>query len=146
MVVTQAAELVPRLIATLVYLTAFLPRDGQSLQQLSEGDHKALVRPNMIINKELGSSIIAEHARREVFYGECDDEDVTFAVSRHVPESLAVIGTRQDYRPASRQPSPLLHRVPSRPGHRDREAARDVRRQALRARAYDRHRPFAVPL
>jgi len=93
MVITQAAELVPRRIAILVYLTAFLPRDGQSLQQLSEGDHKALVRSNMIINKEQGSSIIAQHARREVFYGECNDEDVTFAVSRHVPESLAVIGT-----------------------------------------------------
>ena len=92
MVITQAAELVPRRIAILVYLTAFLPRDGQSLQQLSEGDHMALVRPNMIINKEQDSSIIAEHARRDVFYGECDDEDVTFAVSRHVPESLAVIG------------------------------------------------------
>jgi len=93
MVITQAAELVLHRIANLVYLTAFLPRDGQSLQQLSEGDHKALVRPNMIINKEQGSSIIAEHARREVFYSECDNEDVAFAVSRHVPESLAVIGT-----------------------------------------------------
>jgi pimeloyl-ACP methyl ester carboxylesterase len=92
MVVTQAAELVPRRIAILVYLPAFLPHDGQSLQQLAEGDQRALVRPNMIINKEQGSCIIAEHARRETFYGECDDEDVTFAVNRHVPESLAVIG------------------------------------------------------
>jgi pimeloyl-ACP methyl ester carboxylesterase len=85
----QAAELVPHRIAILVYLAAFLPRDGQ----LTEGDHKTLVRPNMIINKEKGSSIIAEHSRRNAFYGECDDEYATFAVIRHVPESVAVIGT-----------------------------------------------------
>lgn len=106
MVITQVAELVPHRIAILVYLAAFLPRDGQSLQQLAEGDHKTLVRHNMIINKKQGSSIIAEHARRNAFYGECDYEDVTSAVSRHVPESLAVIGTPvriTDQRAASRQ-------------------------------------------
>ena len=34
-VVTQAAELVPGRIAKLVYLTAFLPKDGESLQYLA---------------------------------------------------------------------------------------------------------------
>ncbi|HET7147981.1 MAG TPA: hypothetical protein VFI73_05720 [Candidatus Nitrosopolaris sp.] len=41
---------------------------------------------------------------------------------------VTINNTGQDYRPASRQRSPLLHRVPSRPSHWDRQAARDVQR------------------
>jgi hypothetical protein len=93
MVITQAAEFVPHRIAILVYLAAFLPRDGQSLQQLAEGDHTTLVRPNMIINKNEGSFVVAEHVRHNAFYGECDYEDAASAGSGHVTESLAVIGT-----------------------------------------------------
>jgi pimeloyl-ACP methyl ester carboxylesterase len=89
--ITQAAELVPDRIALLVYLCAFLPRDGQSLPELAEGDPATLVLPNLVIDESGGTATVAEHALRDAFYGACSDEDVDFARTRLVPESLAAI-------------------------------------------------------
>jgi pimeloyl-ACP methyl ester carboxylesterase len=92
MSVTQAAELVPEKISTLVYLTAFLPNDGQSLPQLAAGDPDELVQKNMIVDEATGTALVADHALRDAFYGECSDEDFALATSLLVPESLAAMG------------------------------------------------------
>ena len=89
MSVTQAAEHVPDRIAKLVYLCAFLPGDGQSLPDLAAGDR---VQENLIVNGAEGTMLVAEHALKDAFYGECSDEDIAFARSRLVPESLAAMG------------------------------------------------------
>ncbi|HEX7525719.1 MAG TPA: alpha/beta fold hydrolase [Gaiellaceae bacterium] len=89
--ITQAAELVPERIATLVYVTAFLPGDGQSLVQLADGDPSALVQPNLVVDEAAGSCVIDEQARQAVFFGECSEEDASWAVAQLVPESLAAV-------------------------------------------------------
>jgi pimeloyl-ACP methyl ester carboxylesterase len=91
MSVTQAAELVPERIATLVYVTAFLPGDGQSLIQLAEGDPATLVGPNLVIDEAAGTCRINEDAVREAAFGECSEEDARLAIAQLVPESLAAI-------------------------------------------------------
>ncbi|HVA29960.1 MAG TPA: alpha/beta fold hydrolase [Gaiellaceae bacterium] len=91
MSVTQAAELVPDRIATLVYLTAFLPGDGQSLAQLAGGDSTSLVGPNLVVDEAAGTCRIKDAAVRETFYGECSEDDARAAAARRVPESLAAI-------------------------------------------------------
>jgi len=92
MSVTQAAEHVPDRIAALVYVAAFLPRDGQSLPMLAEGDPDALVLPNLVVDEAAGTVVVAPHALRDAFYGECSDEDAGLAIARLVPESLAAMG------------------------------------------------------
>ncbi len=91
MAVTQAAELVPERIATLVYLTAFLPADGQSLSQLAEGDPEALIPPNIVVDETSGLCTLAEEVRREALFGECAPEDAEQAAAQLVPESVAAI-------------------------------------------------------
>lgn len=91
MSVTQAAELVPERIATLVYLTAFLPGDGQSLVQLAEGDPATLVGPNLVIDEAAGSCLMNDDAVWEACFGECSEEDARWAAAQLVPESLAVM-------------------------------------------------------
>lgn len=94
MVVTQAAEHVPDLIGRLVYLTAFLPVNGQSLADLAgsvEGGD--LLQPNLVVDPAAGTCVVAEDARRTVFYGECSDDEASFGLARLVPESLAALGT-----------------------------------------------------
>lgn len=91
MAITAAAELAPARIAALVYVTAFLPNDGQSLPQLADGDPEALVAPNLVIDEATGLCTVAEEARRDAFYGECTDEDAAWASDRRVPESLAAM-------------------------------------------------------
>ena len=89
MSVTQAAEHVPERISRLVYLSAFLPGDGQALPDLAAGD---LVQRNLIVDEAAGTITVAEQALRPAFYGECSEEDYAFATSRLVPESLAAMG------------------------------------------------------
>jgi len=90
--VTQAAELVPERIARLVYVTSFLPGDGQSLPQLAEGDPVTLVLSNLVVDEAAGMCTVAEGALRDAFYGECSPEDAAWASALLVPESLAAVG------------------------------------------------------
>jgi len=91
--ITQAAELVPERIATLVYVCAFLPGDGQSLAQLADGDPATLVLPNLVVDEAAGTCVVKHDALQAAFFGECSDEDAAWAISQVVPESLAVVGT-----------------------------------------------------
>ena len=91
MSVTAAAELVPDRVAALVYVTAFLPNDGQPLMQLAGDDPEALVQPNMVVDEAAGLATVNESALRDAFYGECSAEDAAWASSQLVPESLAAM-------------------------------------------------------
>lgn len=93
MAITQAAEEVPDEIDMLVYLSALLPQDGQSGNDLAERVVDPVLATKMQINASEGTAWIPADVWREAAYGECDDEDFVFATSRHVPESLAAMGT-----------------------------------------------------
>jgi pimeloyl-ACP methyl ester carboxylesterase len=88
-VVTQAAEYRPDKIKKLVYVTAFLLQNGEFLLQYGEQDKDALVLPNLIMAEDQSSATVKEDALREVFYGDCSDEDLMRAKSLLVPQSAA---------------------------------------------------------
>jgi pimeloyl-ACP methyl ester carboxylesterase len=88
MVVTQTAEYVPERIGRLVYLTAVLPETRQT-RSTPTGSIGA--DPDLVIDRQAGTCVVAEHARRDLFYGECSREAVRFALARLVPESLTAI-------------------------------------------------------
>jgi len=90
-VISQAAELVPESVSALVYVTAFLPANGQSLPQLGEGDEEALVPPNIVADGATGLCTVAEGVRVDALFGECDPGEAAAASARLVPESLAAI-------------------------------------------------------
>lgn len=91
--ITQAAEYRPHRISHLVYLAAFLPRDGESLLQLALQDTDSLVLPNLIVAEEEGYTTVKEEGIRPAFYGDCSDEDVKYAVPRLVLDPLAPVAT-----------------------------------------------------
>lgn len=88
-VITQVAEYRPERIKTLVYLTAFLPRDGEFILKLAETDTEALVLPNLIMAEDQSYATVKDAAIKEVFYSDCSDEDVTRAKSLLVPQPAA---------------------------------------------------------
>lgn len=92
-VITQTAEYRPDKIKTLVYLCAFLPRNGETLLQLAQQDMEALVLPNLIMAEDQTYATVREEALKEVFYGDCSDEDVTRAKSLLVPQAMAPFAT-----------------------------------------------------
>ena len=91
--ITQAAEFWPGKIQTLVYVTAFLPRHGQSLLDLGLQDRDSSLVPNLVIMEAEGYSTVKPEAIREAFYADCSDEDAARAQSLLVPDPLAPVAT-----------------------------------------------------
>ncbi len=91
--ITQAAEQTPAQVRTLVYLTAFLLRDGQSLLEVAQGDTEALVLPNLVQSADGASATVREDALKQVFYAGCPDEDVARAGKLLVPQAVAPFAT-----------------------------------------------------
>jgi pimeloyl-ACP methyl ester carboxylesterase len=95
-VITQTAEYRPEKIKILVYLSAYLPRNGESLFQLFGGDTASLILPNLIMAADQSYSTIRDEGIKETFYGDCSDEDVALAKSLLVPQAAAPLVTPVD--------------------------------------------------
>ena len=94
MVVTQAAERCPETIDTLVYLTAYLPADGESmLDQRVEG---SFISQNFAVDEDRGVGSIASDALEELFYADCSPSDVTLARSLVREEPIEPLATPVD--------------------------------------------------
>jgi pimeloyl-ACP methyl ester carboxylesterase len=89
--ITQAAARCPERIASLVYVCAFLPADGQSLvdlTQLPEGAGDG-VQANAIVEGEPPVSTMPRDKAIEVFYAACEPEVAERAASRIRPQPIA---------------------------------------------------------
>ncbi len=93
--ITQAAEYRPDKIATLVYLSAFLPRNGESMSQLAQQDTAALTPPHLAFARDHGSVAFEGGAAavKEVLCQDCADDEVARAAARLIPDALAPWGT-----------------------------------------------------
>ena len=89
MIISQVAEYRPGKIKTLVYLTAFLLRNGESTLQVAQADPEGLVVPNLIMAEDESYFTVREEVLREAFYGDCSDEDVVRAKALLVPQAAA---------------------------------------------------------
>jgi pimeloyl-ACP methyl ester carboxylesterase len=92
MVITQVAEQIPDRINTLIYLTAFSPRNRETLLQYALEDTSDVMKYKQI-NEEEGYFTVAEDKLQSCFYGMCSDEDAQNAIKRLRPQPLAPIAT-----------------------------------------------------
>jgi len=92
-VISQAAEYRPEKVKKLVYLSAFLLRNGEFLLQLAQTDPESLVLPNLIMAEDQSQATIKEESLKEVFYGSCSEEDVAFAKAHLVPQAAPPFAT-----------------------------------------------------
>jgi pimeloyl-ACP methyl ester carboxylesterase len=91
MAITQAAARCPERIARLIYVAAFLPKDGQSLVDLTKLPEGAgdMVQENMVVDGEPPVATMPAAAAREAFYGACTPEQAAWATERLRPQPLA---------------------------------------------------------
>jgi len=91
-IATQAAARYPESVAALVYATAFVPRDGQSLLDLTRLPEGAedQVQANIIIEPPVATMPAA--ASRNALYGSCSESDAAWAISRQRPQPLGPFG------------------------------------------------------
>jgi pimeloyl-ACP methyl ester carboxylesterase len=92
-VISQAAEYRPEKIKTLVYLAAYLLRDGQSLLEVGLSDAGSLIPPNLVLNEQEGYHLIKDEALRAALYADCSDADVARAKSLLKPQANAPTAT-----------------------------------------------------
>jgi pimeloyl-ACP methyl ester carboxylesterase len=71
--ISAAAEKAPKKIKTLVYLAAYLPKDGQSLLELGNSDRDSKVGPALQVEKDRGVIAIAYDARADLFASDGPD-------------------------------------------------------------------------
>jgi pimeloyl-ACP methyl ester carboxylesterase len=102
MVISQAAEnLGKEKVSALIYLDAFLPKDGESLFMLVEATLKNLTpelgRPylveNLIVSEDQKTNAVNPEMAAEIFYHDCTEADQKFALARITKEPIAPLAT-----------------------------------------------------
>jgi pimeloyl-ACP methyl ester carboxylesterase len=89
--VTQAVARCRDRVASLVYVAAFLPRDGQSLLDLTRlpegaGDQ---IQANMVVEGEPPVATLPDEVARHAVYGSCSDDQAAWAIPRRRPQPVA---------------------------------------------------------
>lgn len=102
MVISGVAEKVPERIARLVYVAAYLPQDGQSLYQLSQGDADSLVPRwwRQADPQAYSPAWIDKAGIVEVFCADGSAADRQFLIDTHKPEALPPLATPVQLTPA----------------------------------------------
>lgn len=92
-VVSAAAEAAPERVRRLVYLAAYLPRDGESLQTLAARDPAGELGPGFVVDGPAGVARVREDLRAPLFCGGCDAATAAAVSRAMVAEPLAPTGT-----------------------------------------------------
>ena len=90
-IVTQAAANCPERVASLIFVCAFMPADGQSLLDLTrlpEGKDD-MIQANIVIEGDPPVAVLSEEATAEAIYNRCTPEQAARAVSLRRPQPVA---------------------------------------------------------
>jgi pimeloyl-ACP methyl ester carboxylesterase len=87
-VISQAAERRPERVKELVYVAAALIPSGALWGEIFFSDGTSLIIPNLLVAEDQSYATVREDVLKEVFYGDCSEEDVTLAKSLLAPEPL----------------------------------------------------------
>ena len=87
LVIGRAAELRPERVRKLVYLTAHVPLPGQTGRESREMFVGPATNPSAIPMENGLASVVNRAIGREIFYGDCSDDDVALALLALVPQA-----------------------------------------------------------
>ena len=94
-ITTMAAARCPERVASIVYVAAFLPEDGESMLDLTRlpegaGDQ---VQANVVIEGDPPVATMPDEASTGALYGCCTDEVAAWAVAHQRPQAVAPYAT-----------------------------------------------------
>lgn len=92
-VIAQAGEYRPEKIKFLIYVTAYLLQNGESMTQVFMQDTESSLGSAIIMAENQTYMTLRDDTVKEVFYGDCSDPDVARAKSLFVPQALAPSAT-----------------------------------------------------
>ena len=90
-VVTQAAQECAERIASLVFVCAFMPSNGQSLLDMTRLPEAAgdQIQANLTIEGDPPVAVLSAEATARVIYNDCTSEQAAWAVSKRRPQPVA---------------------------------------------------------
>lgn len=93
-IITQTAEYRPDKIKTLVYLTALLPANGESMGQVLRRNTGSVLASNFVpAAADKSAMSVREEVLADAFYGDCSAEDIALAKLLLVPQATAPLKT-----------------------------------------------------
>jgi len=94
-VATQAASNCPERVAALVFVSAFMPGNGQSLLDLTHLPEGAedMIQANIVIEGEPPVATLPDAAALQAIYNCCTTENATVCVARQRPQPVAPFAT-----------------------------------------------------
>lgn len=95
MAVTQAAARMPEQITELIYVSAFLPAEGESLLELTQRPEAAgdEIQANMVLDGDPPvTAMLPDEAARTAVYGCCSDDEAAWALTHRRPQPVAPMG------------------------------------------------------
>ncbi len=91
-VATQAAERGPDRIAKLVYLAAYLPKDGETLQALAAQDADSHIGPVIGVDVDAGTASLPLEGLGDIFCADCPAPALAALEANYRDEPLAPFG------------------------------------------------------
>jgi len=94
-VATQAAGSDPTGIASLIFVAAFMPANGQSLLDLTRLPEGAddLIQASIVVEGDPPVATLANAAAVAAIYNRCTEEQRTWAIRRRRPQAVAAFAT-----------------------------------------------------
>jgi pimeloyl-ACP methyl ester carboxylesterase len=89
-VISQAAELRSQKVSKLVFVAAFLMPAGITFAEVAQKDTASIGSKYISFTADQSAAFVDRSAVRELFYGDCGDEDVALAQSLLVPISTSI--------------------------------------------------------
>ena len=93
LVTASVAEKYPSKIKSLVFLAAFLPKNGESLLSIEGRNPNPTIPMNLIPSADTVYFDLVEANIQSLFYGDCTAADVTWAKSKLTSQAIAPLAT-----------------------------------------------------
>jgi pimeloyl-ACP methyl ester carboxylesterase len=91
--ISAAAQAHAQKISRLIYVTAFLPRDGESLLAIEGRNPAPAVPPALVVDEPNGTATLQTDKIVPLFYHDCSEADQRWATSMLTPQPLAPLAT-----------------------------------------------------
>lgn len=86
-VISAVAEMIPEKVAAIIYLAAFIPENGQSLNDLRMLNTDSAIEGNILLSLEQGTVDIPKDKALEIFYHDATSHH-ELAMKMHQPEPI----------------------------------------------------------
>ena len=93
MAISAAAEKASERLKALIYVCAFLPREGESQRAIAGRNPEATLQKSLIVSDDGISATVMPDRVHDLFYHDCSPADASDAISRLRPQVLAPLST-----------------------------------------------------